>query len=364
LSGFDRSMSVHRPQPRINAIATAVPASECDGTYNRWAARQLEGRREAGLLDRMIQRSGIGRRFTVLSDSDTYQEEGSFYDRPDPPSTLARMAVYAREAPRLALAAIGGLGDLDGVTHVVVASCTGFTAPGLDQVIARELGLDPSVERVVVGFMGCYAGVTALRTAGHIVRSQPGARVLLVAVELCTLHLQPSDRLESLLAMGQFADGAAAALVTGEGPGLALGEGLSRTLEDSHELITWTIGDTGFAMELSGEVPGRLAAALGEPAVAQAVTAGEPIDSIAAWAVHPGGKSIVDAVERGLALPPDRLAASRAVLHDFGNMSSATVLFVLERLMREKPASGIALAFGPGLAMEGVRFAWTEGDAS
>ena len=135
------------------------------------------------------------------------------------------------------------------------------------------------------------------------------------------------------------------------------------TLEDSHELITWTIGDTGFAMELSGEVPGRLAEALADDGVARAVTKGEPGGTIEAWAIHPGGKSIVDAVERGLGLPPEKTAASRAVLRDYGNMSSATVLFVLERLMRERPANGIALAFGPGLAMEGLRFGWTDGDA-
>ena len=356
-------MTVPTEQPRIKAIATAVPPSECDRTYHAWALRQLEGRREAGLLERMMQRSGIGKRFTVLSHDDTYQSEGSFYDVPQPPSTLDRMEVYAREAPELALAAIAGLGALDGISHLVVASCTGFTAPGLDQVIARRLGLAPTVERVVVGFMGCYAGVTALRTAAHIVRSDPAARVLVVSVELCTLHLQPTDRLESLLAMGQFADGAAAALVTAEGPGLALGEGVSLVLDDSHELITWTIGDTGFAMELSGEVPGRLAEALGREDVAGMVTGGRPLDAIEAWAIHPGGKSIVDAVERGLALPPEKVTASRAVLQEYGNMSSATVLFVLERLMQGQPASGIALAFGPGLAMEGVRFGWTDRDA-
>jgi predicted naringenin-chalcone synthase len=351
------------PTPRINAIATAVPAVECDASYHAWALRQLEGRREASLLGRMMQRSGIGSRFTVLPAAATREAEGSFYAGAEPPSTLDRMTVYAREAPELALEAIGRLDGLDGVTHMVVASCTGFTAPGLDQVIARRLGLAATVERVVIGFMGCYAGVTAVRTAAHIVRSDPRARVLVVSVELCTLHLQPTDRLESLLAMGQFADGAAAALVTAEGPGLALGEGLSMTLEDSHDLITWTIGDTGFAMELSGEVPLRLGEALGQEEVANVVTAGQPVESIDAWAVHPGGKSIVDAVERGLGLASEKVAASRAVLQDYGNMSSATVLFVLERLMAERPASGVALAFGPGLAMEGIRFGWTESDA-
>ena len=349
--------------PRINAIATAVPTTECDASYFEWAMRQLDGRREAALLERMLQRSGIGSRFTVLSQADTHLEQDSFYGGAEPPSTSARMAIYAREAPELALAAVEQLEGLESVTHVVVASCTGFTAPGLDQVISRRLRLAPTVERVVIGFMGCYAGVTALRTAGHIVRSDPAARVLVVAVELCSLHLQPTDRLEGLLAMAQFADGAAAALVTSEGAGLALGEGLSLTLDDSHELITWTIGDTGFAMELSGEVPGRLAEALAQPEVAQAVSGGGPLGAIDAWAVHPGGRSIVDAVERGLALPAEKLAVSRTVLNDFGNMSSATVMFALQRLMTEKPRNGVALAFGPGLAMEGLRFGWTDGDA-
>jgi len=355
-------MTVPSPQPRINAIATAVPTTECDASYRRWARRQLAGKREADLLERMMQRSGIGRRFTVLTDDGSHEVEGTFYGAEQPPSTHQRMAVYAREAPELALSAIRGLGELGDVTHMVVASCTGFTAPGLDQVLARRLGLAPTVERVVIGFMGCYAGVTALRTAGHIVRSDPAARVLVVAIELCSLHLQPTDRLDRLMAMAQFADGCAAAIVTADGPGLALGEGLSMTLEDSHDLITWTIGDTGFAMELSGEVPGRLASALADAEVANAVTGGEEIGAIEAWAVHPGGKSIVDAVERGLGLPPEKVAASRAVLQDYGNLSSASVLFVLERLMKERPATGIALAFGPGLAMEGLRFGWTPGE--
>jgi alpha-pyrone synthase len=354
--------AVHHNLPRIIAIGTAVPASECNDRYSDWARRQL-GEREAVLLERMLQRSGIGDRYTVLSADDTNIAAGSFYAADEPPGTLARMAVYAREAPELALAAIAELGELGDVTHVVVASCTGFTAPGLDQVIARRLGLSPTVERVVIGFMGCYAGVTALRTAGHLVRSDPDARVLVIAVELCSLHLQATDRLESLLAMAQFADGAAAALVTSQGPGLELHEPLSMTLEDSDALITWTIGDTGFAMELSGEVPGRLAEALEHDDVVATITAGQPVDTIDAWAIHPGGKSIIDAVERGLGLESAEVAASREVLREYGNMSSATVLFVLQRLMADHPQSGVALAFGPGLAMEGLHFGWTDGDA-
>ena len=142
--------------------------------------------------------------------------------------------------------------------------------------------------------------------------------------------------------------------------GWHLAHGLSLALEESDELITWTIGDSGFAMHLSGEVPGRLADALDDDTTRETILGDK---APTAWAVHPGGRSVLDAVERSLALPSHSLDASRGVLDDFGNMSSATVLFVLERLARERPESGIALAFGPGLAMEGLRFGWVNGDA-
>jgi len=349
-----------RNAPRINAIATAVPDCDVHRRYTEWAARQLDDARKIALLRRMEARGGISHRYSVLSGSDAMMDYGSFYMGDSQPGTAARMQRYVAAAPDLAMQAIVGLPSTDGVTHVVVASCTGFMAPGLDQLIARRLGLPATVERVSIGFMGCYAGVTLLRTAAHIVRSDPAAKVLAVAVELCTLHLQETDDIESLLAMGQFADGAAAVLVSSEGEGLALGQGLSLALEQSDELITWTVGDSGFAMHLSGEVPGRLAVALDAPATQASILGDTPSQ---AWAVHPGGRSVLDAVERGLALPPDALEASRDVLDRFGNMSSATVLFVLEQLARERPANGIALAFGPGLAMEGVRFGWTDGHA-
>ena len=347
--------------PRINAIATAVPNTDGHVQYTALAEGRVGDARMVPLFRRMTGRNGIAHRFTVLSEAECALEPGTFYGSDQPPGTGKRMHRYAEEAPELALRAVAGLYSVEGVTHLVVASCTGFVAPGLDQIIARQIGLAPSVERVVIGFMGCYAGVTALRTAGHIVRAQPMARVLVISVELCTLHFQETGDLESLLAQGQFADGAAAALVSGSGEGLALSDSISLTLDDSAGLITWTIGDAGFAMVLSGEVPGRIADALASPEV-QARIAPDGGDAIEAWAVHPGGRSILDAVERGFNLPPEKLTASRSVLHDYGNMSSATVLFVLARLFAERPASGIALAFGPGLALEGLRFGWT-GDA-
>lgn len=348
------------PIPRITAIGTAVPSCDVHARYTDWALAQLDGKREAAVFSRMQSRSGIDHRYSVLTGADAAMDFGSFYMSDGAsPGTATRMARYAEAAPALAQNAIAQLPSLDGVTHLVIASCTGFMAPGLDQVIARQLGLAQDVERVSIGFMGCYAGITTLRTAAHIVRSRPDAKVLAITLELCSLHLQETDNLERLLAMGQFADGAAAALVSASGDGLALGEGLSATLAESEELITWHVGDTGFAMHLSGAVPSRLAEAM-DDAELQATIMGEAAP--ASWAVHPGGKSILDAVERGLHLPANALDASRSVLRHFGNMSSATVLFVLKQLLQEQPRTGVALAFGPGLAMEGVRFGWIEGE--
>lgn len=346
--------------PRITAIATRVPDLDVHAHYSHWAQEQLTDSREAAIFDRMVTRGGIDHRWSVLNEAEGRLDPGSFYNAGPAPGTAERMRRYGKAAPGLAMAAIRDLPDLDGVTHFVLASCTGFMAPGLDQVIARQLGLSPTVERSVIGFMGCYAGITALRSAAHLVRSDPSAKVLVLSVELCTLHMQHTGNIEALLAMSQFADGAAAAIVSGTGAGLALHRGLSMTLEESHELITWNITDTGFAMHLSGAVPARFGDALSDPALRAQITGGSDLDAIDGWAVHPGGRSVLDAVERGLGLAPDQLATSRAVLQSFGNMSSATVIFVLQEFLRTRPATGIALAFGPGLALEGLHFGWTD----
>jgi predicted naringenin-chalcone synthase len=346
--------------PRIAAIATAVPPLDFEKDYRRWALGRLGDSREGRLYERMSARSGIEHRWSVLAEEDARLDEGVGFYGGVSPSTEARMTIYAREAPELALQAIAGLPELGEPTHLVVASCTGFVAPGIDQIIARRLGLAGDVERVLIGFMGCYAAVTALRTARHIVRSQPEARVLVVTVELSSLHHQEEMDLEPLLMGAQFGDGAAAAIVTREGPGLEIGDGISAALEDSEELITWRIGDTGFHMRLSGEVPGRIAVALADPAVQQRITGGAALERIEAWAVHAGGRSILDAVEKGLHLAPTALDESREVLRMCGNMSSSTLMFALKRIMRKAPASGVALAFGPGLAMEGFRFGWQD----
>ena len=206
------------------------------------------------MFDRMASRAAIHHRWSILpigADGGSPVDAGGFYARDILPGTAERMKLYAAAAPTLALTAIAALGEkvaLDGITHLVVASCTGFVAPGIDQIIAARLGLAPSVERLLVGFMGCYAAVAALRSAHHIVRSEPAARVLVVCVELSTLHLQDTPALEPLLAMLQFGDGAAAALVCADPGGFALGAPFATTLPDSAELIRWDITDQGFAM--------------------------------------------------------------------------------------------------------------------
>ena len=346
----------------LNAVGSAAPGHDIHDAFIAWARLRIEPRSQR-VFDRMASRSGIAHRWSVLpptADGGSPVDDAGFYAAEPHPGTAARMTLYAEHAPALAIQAIEALRAkvaIEGITHLVVASCTGFVAPGIDQIIARKLGLSSSVERLLIGFMGCYAAIVALRSARHIVRSEPGARVLVVTVELSTLHLQPANDIEALLAMLQFGDGAAAALVTVDATGFALEAPFAASLPDSEKLIRWDVTDAGFAMHLSGEVPGRIAAALSDEDFRAIVSAGQPPESIDGWAVHAGGRSILDAVEHAMHLTPDALAASRQVLADNGNMSSATLMFVFERLLAGPPvAHGVALAFGPGLAAEGFGF--------
>ena len=346
----------------LNAIGTAVPDHDVHRAYLDWAAARLEARPRA-LFERMAARGGIRHRWSVLPPQPGASgavEPMGFYAADPLPGTATRMEAYARAAPDLAERAVRDLlhrAELGGITHLVVASCTGFVAPGIDQLLAVRLGLAPSVERLLIGFMGCYAAVAALRSARHIVRSEPAARVLVVCVELCSLHLQDTTELEPLLAQMQFGDGAAAALVTAEAAGFALDRPFATTLPASAELIRWTITDQGFAMHLSGEVPGRIAKALADPEVAGAALGGRTTHGVDGWAIHAGGRSILDAVENAFGLDGQALASSRGVLWDNGNMSSATLMFVLARMLDgPEVRDGVALAFGPGLAAEGFAF--------
>jgi predicted naringenin-chalcone synthase len=363
----------------INAIGTAVPPNNVHEAFHGLVEHMLTDRRSRAIYERMAKRSGIESRYSFVepfvTEAGEVTDSERFYMRGNFPGTAKRMERYERWAPELALQAIEGLGEgLDGdiadegITHVVVASCTGFVAPGLDQILIRRTGIDPSAERTLVGFMGCYAAVNALRLAHHIVRSTPEARVLVVNVELCTLHLQETEEVEKLLAMLLFSDGATAALVTAEPKGIALTDFRAAAIPGSDDLITWRIGDQGFAMHLDGHVPIRIAEALEHERTrndADGILRGKSPAEYDLWAVHAGGRSILDAVERGLELPPQALEPSRTVLREKGNMSSATLMFVLARMLaarqesnepRSVPKSGMGMAFGPGLAAETFRF--------
>ncbi|WP_156839982.1 type III polyketide synthase [Novosphingobium aquimarinum] len=356
----------------INAIGTAVPPHDVHQAFNGLVGHMLTDRRSRAIYDRMARRSGIESRYSCVEAGITAEGEvidpERFYRTDDFPTTKRRMERYAQAAPDLAMQAIERL-DPDiasrDITHVIVASCTGFLAPGLDQILIRRAGIAASAERTLVGFMGCYAAVNALRLARHTVRSEPDARVLVVNVELCTLHLQETQEVDKLLAMLLFSDGASAALVTAEAKGIALGDFRAAAIDGSQDLITWHIGDHGFVMHLDGQVPIRIADALKHERVRNddaGLLRGHKTSDFDLWAVHAGGRSILDAVEKGFELPPEALHPSRSVLRRFGNMSSATLMFVLADMLAQHGGSGttqdgMAMAFGPGLAAETFRFA-------
>jgi predicted naringenin-chalcone synthase len=348
-------------QPReayLNAIGTAVPANEVHGLFTDYAPRLLEDPRTRRLFRRMVERCGIECRYSVLAPSARagQLDDAALYCQGAFADTGARMRIYEQCASDLAFRAALDLDDdLDGITHLVVVSCTGFAAPGLDLDLIDRLALSPRVERTSIGFMGCYAAINALRFARHVVRSERNARVLIVSLELCTLHLQETSDLEQVLSFLIFADGAAAALVTGVRRGLVLDRSSTVLVREAADQITWRIGCSGFDMKLAGGLPTTIAASL--PGQLREILTGAPVDAIEHWAVHPGGRSVLDAVARALTLAPHKLAASRDVLRRYGNMSSATVLFVLKEMLTSRVRGpGCAIAFGPGLAIESLRF--------
>ena len=345
----------------LNRIATAVPEHDVHDAFVVFAEQMLVNPRLRAVFRRMVSRADIAHRYSFLdaqrgSGHFSSHDAREFYRQGNFPNTAQRMKLFEQTAPLLMRKAVDRLAlnekDRSGITHVLVTCCTGLYAPGLDFEIVDHLGLAPGVERTMVGFMGCYAAINALKLARHIVRSDPNAGVLMVNLELCTLHFQETQDLEQVLSFLVFADGAAASLITAGEQGFALDSFKAVMVPETKGLITWKIRELGFDMLLSGQVPGELGRALHE---------GELMaerDGIDLWAVHPGGRSILDAVEKGLDLPADALAASRDVLSRYGNMSSATVMFVLERMMQlaQPGQRGCAMSFGPGLTAETMRF--------
>lgn len=281
------------------------------------------------------------------------------------PTTAARMERYREASAPLAIEAARSALDAGFVapaeiTHLVTCSCTGFANPGLDLDVVAALGLPVGVQRTHVGFMGCHGAFNALRVADAFATADPESTVLVVCVELCSLHFQYGHRPDSVVANSIFADGAGA--VVGIGPGHAraaepgkwrvVGQA-SRILPGSADQMGWLIGDHGFEMSLSAQVPDTIRRHIGAVVADGLARVGLTQADVPTWAVHPGGPRVLTSVAEALALPPGSLDASHHVLAAHGNMSSATILFILERMIAAgAPTPCVALAFGPGLTAE------------
>lgn len=353
---------------RIHHIETSVPR----GRYRQAeiGERMLEwtvDERDKRLIRMLYRSSGIETRHSVIPDwGESFfipTGNGGFRQ----PSTAERNDIYSREGKQLAvdlgrtlLAAAPEFAPAD-ITHVVTASCTGFFNPGIDYFLCRELGLAGNTQRFHLGFMGCYAAFPALSMAAQFCRANPDAVVLVMCLELCSLHLQINGSEDTILANALFADGAGAVLVSARPPrpGIdtyRIDDFESALLPAGHEAMAWSIGDLGFDISLSSYVPKIIGAGIDDllqPLLGRSALTRR---DIARWAVHPGGKSIIDKVEKRLELTAEQVLPSREVLKNCGNMSSATIFFVLKETLAQPALAGqekvCAMAFGPGLTVE------------
>jgi predicted naringenin-chalcone synthase len=379
--GYARDMPV-----TIRTIQTALPPTVLyqDQARDVFAAQPGLTRLGQRLIATSFDSAAIATRRTAVPEMtlDSRAEDPVFFDADArlllSPSTKVRNEVFAREAgplfiesARKALDACPDIAAAD-VTHVITVSCTGFYNPGPDYQIVRALGLDPSTKRSHFGFMGCYAAFPALRAAKSFCEAEPDAVVLVVCAELCSLHVRSSNDPDAIMGSALFADGAAAVVVTAREAGPEVGPEAGPALQlDFFETVltpvgedamAWNIGDEGFEMVLGSYVPhiidDHIVGAL-EPLLANDPSISGPYADIEHWGIHPGGRAILDRVEKRLGLREDQLVPARRVLHDYGNMSSSTVLFVLKDILEgagTTPESAgqrvCSMAFGPGLTVE------------
>ena len=356
----------------IKGIGTAVPRhaiaqEDLAEVASRFCGLTDKQRR---LLPALYRHAGVKTRHSVVltGPSGAGSAGQTFYQSvevggPNGPSTADRMRVYAQcatplaaEACRKAFATSNILPEE--ITHLVTVSCSGFCAPGVDVQLFRELGLSPTVSRTHVGFMGCHGAMNGLRVARAYAEADPNARILLCAVELCSLHQQYGWNPEQVVANALFADGAAA-LVCVPGTDENADDGLSALssasyiVPDTEDFMSWRIGDNGFQMGLSAQVPDVIRATLRPWISGWLAAEGVDMQQVGQWVIHPGGPRILQACVEALELEPDATAASKAVLAEYGNMSSPTILFIVDRLRRQQaPGPWVLLAFGPGLTIE------------
>jgi len=359
---------------RIVGIGTAVPAGTISQRDTARLALELSmpDPKLAASLPGLYENTQIQTRHSVLVDTSTNGRPAtqSFFPAATTPgdrgpTTLPRMQRYEADAADLASqAAAAALAAADcradEVGHLVTVSCSGFSAPGVDVGLIERLDLRRDVSRTHVGFMGCHGAMNGLRVAAALAKTNPASKVLLCCVEICTIHQQYPQHFAHMLANSLFSDGAAAAVLCAEklpSCDWQLLDQRSHVVPDSKEMMTWRIGDHGFEMTLSADVPTVIRESLREWMEDWLFERGLALDEIGGWAIHPGGPHILAACSDSLELPPDALDDSYAVLAEYGNMSSPTVLFILER-MRKSPDKlpCVMLAFGPGLTIEGALF--------
>ena len=361
----------------ITGLGTAVPSGSVTQTLAYQTMQQLccdtdEHRR---VMELIYQGAGVSERGTVLLQEPNgipeVRSEGFFWPRTDEedrgPTTHARMEKYEEHALTLALESCESAlahadQDVSEITHLVTVSCSGFYAPGWDIDLIQTLGLSPDTSRTHVGFMGCHGSFNALRVAKGFVDADPKAVVLVCSVELCSLHHHYGWATDKVIANALFADGSAAVVCRsapeGESPiqsKYKLIRNGSHLLAGTKSAMSWRIGDHGFEMTLSQKVPSMIEQNLGAWMSGFLAKEGLTIQDIRGWAIHPGGPRILDACLTALSLSSEHVAPAREILSQYGNMSSATVLFLLNRI-QEEPMRGpvVALGFGPGLTIEAM----------
>ena len=349
----------------IAGIGTALPSHRITSSDAAEIAKTFacETSAQERMFATLYRRAGVESRHSVVLEASEGPLDGrqTFYGLANP-TTLDRMRRYEGEAGALGVAASRNALRESGVapgrvTHLVTVSCSGFSAPGIDIALIKELGLSTDVSRTNIGFMGCHGALNGLRVARGFVGADPDACVLLCAVELCSLHHQYGWDAEKIVANALFADGAAALVgVSGARPSpeayAVLASG-STVIDDSEDAMSWRIGDHGFEMTLSARVPDLIRGHL-RPWLERWLSRHDlTIETVGSWAVHPGGPRILSAVGEAAGLDRGCLEVSQQTLASHGNMSSPTILFILDRLRRSHaPRPCVALAFGPGLAIE------------
>lgn len=353
----------------IEHISTLVPEHSFEQEFLRERMKEYVGSKRStkSIIHRIYSNSGIEKRHTVINDFRKNGHDPFFFKSDgnlDTPSTGSRNDLYTAHAKIMFVELARQLLDenestqKDEITHVITVSCTGFFAPEPAFEIVKKLGLSPSTQRFHLGFMGCFAAFPALKMAKSFCETDPDAKVMVICLELCSIHLQDSEETDNLISASVFADGASGVIVSSSKPehsGFRLDKFAGSVAKDSEKDMAWTIGDTGFDMVLSTYVPEIIESNLGQAVLPLFQNYDRDLESIDYWAIHPGGRAILDKIEKSFSLQPKHLQASRRVLNTYGNMSSATIFFVLKHLLEEQAGTDeatLAMAFGPGLTIE------------